>query len=147
MPSAEWDPLKELARIQSRMNQLFESALARTDFDADSEVGSWVPPADVYETTSSLVVCVELPGLRQPDIDVRIDGEDLVVQGERRMERSPAEEQYHRVERPYGKFLRRFRLPADADRSSTQADYADGVLRIRLRRSPSPPGTIKVAVK
>ena len=73
-------------------------------------IGSWLPEADVYETSSALVLNLELPGLRQEAIDVRVDRDELVVEGERHMERDQGAEQFHRVERSYGKFSRRFRL-------------------------------------
>jgi HSP20 family protein len=137
MAQADWDPLKELQVVQQRMNKLFETALARTNFDAEGGVGAWVPVSDVYETPDGLVVCLELPGLSAADIDVRVDGDDLVVQGERGMEREHPGEQYHRVERSYGKFARRFALPSDVDRNSAAADYKNGVLTIRLTRRES----------
>src|SRR6185436_2347480 len=112
MAKAEWDPLKELVGVQERMNKLFESALAKTNFDADGGVGAWAPVTDVYETPDQFVLCLELPGLDQKDIDLRMDGDELVVQGERRMEREQPGEQFHRVERSYGKFVRRFPIPS-----------------------------------
>ena len=132
MAQTEWDPLKELASVQERMNKLFESALARTNFDADGGVGAWTPVADVYETQDHLVFCLELPGLHQSDLDLKVEGDDLVVQGERGMGRDQQGEQFHRVERTYGKFARKFRLPSNVDRESIEAVYSDGVLRIQL---------------
>lgn len=137
MVQSEWDPLKELLVVQQRMNKLFETALARTNFDAEGGVGAWTPVSDVYESPEGLVVCLELPGLSAAEIDVRVDGDELVVQGERRMEREHPGEQYHRVERSYGKFARRFPLPSDVDRNSAEAGYRNGVLTVRLARRES----------
>ena len=134
MPQSDWDPLKELQIVQQRMNKLFETAMARTNFDAEGGVGAWIPVSDVCETSDALVVCLELPGLTAADIDVRVDGDDLVVQGERRMDREHPGEQYHRVERSYGKFVRRFALASDVDRDSAAATYSNGVLTVRLAR-------------
>ena len=134
MTQSDWDPLKELQIVQQRMNKLFETALARTNFDAEGGVGAWIPVADVFETSEGLVVCLELPGLASSDIDVRVDGDELVVQGERRMDREHPGEQYHRVERSYGKFVRRFPLASDVDRNSAAATYNGGVLTVRLAR-------------
>ena len=134
MASSEWDPLKDLAGIQERMNKLFESALARTNFDADGGAGGWTPIADVYESADRLVFCLELPGLSQKDIDVRLEDDEMVVQGERAMGRGGSGEQFHRVERSYGKFIRRFRLPSHVDRDSVAASYVDGVLTVSLTK-------------
>ena len=128
------DPLKELLTVQKRMNKLFESALAKTDFGAQEGVDGWTPVSDVSTTTGSMVICLELPGLIQEQIDVRLAGDDLIVAGEREMARGGSGEQYHRVERSYGKFCRRFRLPSAVDRGSVDASYRDGVLRVVLQK-------------
>ncbi len=135
MAQTDWDPLKDLIGIQERMNKLFESALARTNFDAEGGVGAWTPVADVYDGGERVVFCLELPGLTQSDIDVRLEDDELVVQGERRMDRGASGEQFHRVERSYGKFVRRFRLPSQIDRPSVAAAYEDGVLVITLAKT------------
>jgi HSP20 family protein len=147
MARNEWDPLKELVGVQQRMNKLFESALARSNFDAEGGVGAWTPVADAYEAPERMILHVELPGLEQTDIDVRVEQGELIVQGERRMDRDPATE-FHRVERSYGKFLRRFPLPPTIDRESVDARYRDGVLTVILtKQDRDRSGAIRVAVR
>ncbi len=147
MAQNEWDPLKELVGVQQRMNKLFESALARTNFDAEGGVGAWTPVSDAHETPERMILCVELPGLDQADIDVRVERDEIVVQGERRMDRDPGGE-FHRVERSYGKFLRRFQLPPTVDRESIEAVYRDGVLTVTLtKQDRDRAGAIRVAVR
>lgn len=135
MTREAWDPLRELAGVQQRMNRLFESAMARTNFDAEGGFGAWSPAADMYETGDSVVVSLELPGLALAEIDLRIDGAELVVEGERKMEREQPGEQFHRVERSYGKFQRRLALPEGIDREGARAAYRDGVLTVTLPKS------------
>jgi len=149
MPAqGQWDPLKELTAVQKRMNKLFESALGMADFDAPAEPDSWTPVCDVYETPEALVVSLELPGLDQSRIDVRVDGDDLVVSGEREIEREQPGEQFHRVERPYGKFLRRFHLPSTVNRDAIEASFRDGLLRVTLPNQPDKqPRPIRVAIQ
>jgi len=145
---ARWDPLKELGAVQKRMNKLFESAMAGADFEASGEPDTWTPVSDMYETADSLVLYLELPGLEQSRIDVRVDGDYLVVSGEREIDREQAGERFHRVERSYGKFLRRFHLPSTVDREAVEATYRDGLLRIRLlSRKDRQPDSIRVAVR
>ena len=134
MAQTEWDPLKDLVGIQERMNKLFESALVRTNFDAEGGVGAWTPVADVYETPTRVVFSLELPGLTLADIELRLEDDDLLVHGDRRMQREESGEQFHRVERSYGKFARRFRLPTLVDSQAVDATYALGVLTISLTR-------------
>lgn len=144
---ADQDPLKELAAVQKRMNQLFESAMARTNFETSEGFESWRPTCDVYETADSLVLAVELPGLQRDDIDVRIDGDELVVDGQRRMEHDGSGEHHHRVEREIGAFSRRFRLPSTADRDQIEATYRDGLLTVTIANRPTDPaGPVTIEV-
>lgn len=144
----DWDPLKELLTVQKRMNKLFESALERTDFEAQHEVDTWTPLADVYETERSLVICLELPGLEQERIDLRVEGDELVVSGERAIEREREGDRFHRVERSYGKFSRRFHLPSSVDRDQVDAVYRNGLLRVEMRqRGTRNNGPIPVSIR
>jgi len=146
--SADWNPIAELIGVQKRMNQLFESALARSDLAAPEGLGFWSPLCDVYGTADHLVVCLEMPGLDAEQIDVRLEEDDLVVEGTREMEREREGEQYHRVERSYGKFSRRVRLPSRVDRSAIRATYKDGVLRVELpTRDGQTAGPVRVSVE
>jgi HSP20 family protein len=142
-----WDPWKELLAVQKRMNQLFDGALVGTEFDTPDAPDTWTPTSDVYETPTALVICLELPGLAQSSFDVRLDGDELVVAGEREREKRGRGEQFHRVERSYGKFARRFRLPSTAERSAVEASYRDGVLRVVVaKRESEKTGPVRVAV-
>jgi HSP20 family protein len=142
-----WDPMREMFRVQKQLNALFESALARTDFETQDGLGAWTPVGDVYADGSALHVDLELPGLRQEQISVRIDGDELVVEGERSMDREQGGE-FHRVERSYGKFSRRFRLPSDADRESVGAVYRNGLLSVTVqRRAERPSGAVRIEVR
>jgi HSP20 family protein len=144
----DWDPLKELLAVQKRMNKLFESALERTDFEAQHEVDTWSPLADVYHTDETVVICLELPGLEPERIDLRVEGDELVVSGEREIERERDGERFHRVERSYGKFSRRFHLPSSVDRDHVDAVYRDGLLRVEMKQHGSRNGgTIPVAIR
>lgn len=147
MSVAGWDPFKELAGVHKKMNELFERALARSDFDRPGGIGSWVPEADVYETPEALVVELELPGLDHRAIELRVDDDELVVEGERKMQRGADEERFHRVERRYGRFARRFRLPSSVDRDRIEARFRNGVLTVSLgRRESETPKAIKVPI-
>ena len=144
---ADWSPLSELLNVQKRMNQLFESALARSDFEDQEGLGQWTPVCDAFETSDELVFCLELPGLERQQIDVRLDGDELVVEGSREMGREHDAEQFHRIERSYGKFSRRLRLPSTVDRSTVSATYRYGVLRVVLpTRGGEARGPISVSV-
>ena len=134
-----WDPFRDLLTIQDRMNKLFESVLTGpVPLDAEGEsIGVWRPAAEVVETPDGLEITCDLAGLQREEVDVRIDGQILVVQGERvRTEGAGEEWTYHRLERPYGKFLRRFELPAGLDLDQVRAALEEGVLRVSLPKRP-----------
>jgi HSP20 family protein len=143
-----WNPLSELLAVQKRMNALFESALARSNFGGQDRIDTWTPVCDVYSTPEQMVFRLELPGLSQEAIDVRIDAGELVVEGNREMEPEQEGERFHRVERSYGRFSRRFRLSSAVDPSSVTAAYRNGVLEIVLPvRSPGQSDPIRVPVR
>ena len=143
----QWDPLTELLSVQKRMNELFESAMARTNFDTRGGFDAWTPVCDVYEAAGGLVLDLELPGMDQSEIDLRLDGDELVVEGERKMERDQSGE-HHRVERSYGRFARRFRIPSTVDRDSVRATYSNGLLRVDLpQKGEAPLESIQLPIR
>lgn len=95
-----------------------------------------LPPADMKETGTAHILAVELPGLTRQDIDLSIDGDALVVTGQKAEETDDASATYRVSERRYGRFERSFPLPPDVDRSRIEAQFKDGVLKITLPKSP-----------
>jgi len=143
--STDWDPLRELSGVQKRMNRLFEAALARTELGAEGGIGPWTPVADVVDEGDTLRIRLDIAGVEADRIKVRFEDDELVVEGDRPMERERPGDRYHRVERSYGKFARRFRLPGTVDRASVQATHRDGVLEISLwKRDVAGPSDVRV---
>jgi HSP20 family protein len=139
-----WDPFREFVTLQDRMNRLFrdtqgqEEALTTTTF---------APPVDVYEDEHNITLKIEVPGIDEKDIDVRIENNTLTVHGERKFEKEEKEENYRCVERQYGSFTRTFTLPTTGDPEQVQADYDKGVLKIKLtKKAEAKPKQIKVNV-
>jgi HSP20 family protein len=107
-----------------------------------------VPAADVFETADEIVVEVDLPGHKQEELQIKVDGDVLTIAAERKAERAQKGDSYQRSERILGKFARSFTLPANIDSTRTVAKYEAGVLQIRLpKREEAKPRTIKVDVK
>ena len=116
------------------MNRLFQEATerrARGEEESDQEIerAEWIPLADIYETEKDFTIAVDLPGIERETLEINLDNDKLVIRGERAAEE--AEEQ-RRTERPHGRFLRRFGVPASVDQKGISAEYKDGVLRVRL---------------
>jgi len=144
-----WDPFREFVTIQDRMNRLFRDSYGPEGTkDAESLVStSFAPPVDVYEDEHNVMLKIEVPGIEEKDIDVRIENNTLTVHGERKFEKEEKEENYRRVERQYGSFTRTFTLPTTVDADKVQADYDRGVLKIQLpKKAEAKPKQIKVNV-
>lgn len=133
MTSHRWDPVADLLSLQQRMNRLFGESLSREGLDGPLLISSgWIPLADAYETAEAFVVQMELPGIDEEDIEVHVDGDQLIVRGERRAEEGIRPERYYRMERSHGSFSRAFTLTEDVDPSRVKAQFADGLLRLEL---------------
>jgi HSP20 family protein len=142
------DPFREFVTIQDRMNRLFRDSYGNNEGREESLTNtSFAPPVDVYEDEHTVVLKIEVPGIDEKDIDVRIENNTLTVHGERTFEREEKEENYRRVERQYGSFTRTFTLPQTVDQEGVQADYDKGVLKIKLsKKAEAKPKQIKVNV-
>ena len=100
--------------------------------DDDTSMTSWTPSVDVYENEKEFTFKAELPGVELKDIFVSLENNVLFIKGERHLEKETEKENYHRVERMYGKFSRSFSLPTFIDESKVTADFKNGVLKIVL---------------
>ena len=146
--SQQWNPLQDLMVLQDRMNRLFEDATQRrnqTDAAAGDEFerADWTPASDIYETESGYLIAIDLPGIDRQALEIDIDDSRLVVKGIRPV----AESRQHRTERPRGKFLRTYSVPASVDQAKIAAEYKDGVLQISLpKRTEQKPKKIDIKI-
>ena len=141
------DPFRDLATVQERMNRLFEDFLGR---GAGHEEGfapsAWSPAVDIYETDDAVVVKAELPGVTRDQVDVEVKDGVLTLRGERKAEQEVRGENYHRMERAYGAFMRSFSLPRGVDDEKINPKLKDGILEISLpKKAEVKPKQIKVA--
>jgi HSP20 family protein len=141
-----WDPFRELNTLQSRLNRLFEEQVTGGR-EESLTAGAFVPPVDVYEDEHSVQLKLEVPGIDQKDLDVKVENNVLTVSGERKFEKEEKEENFRRVERRYGSFTRSFTLPNTVNPEDVSADYSNGVLKIKLgKRAEAKPKQIKVNI-
>jgi HSP20 family protein len=140
-----WDPFRELAQLQDRVNRLFQET--NLGQDEGMTTSSFVPPVDIYETEQNIVLKMEVPGVEQKDLDIRIENQTITIRGERKFEKEVKEDNFHRVERRYGSFQRSFSLPNTVNPEQVTADYENGVLEVTLaKRAEAKPKQIKVNV-
>jgi len=138
-----WDPFREFSTLQDRMNRLFRDSYG--DRDEALATSTFAPAVDVYEDEHTITLNIEVPGIDEKDIDVRIENNTMTVHGERKFEKEQKEENFRRVERQYGSFTRSFTLPNTVDVDNIQANYDKGVLRVQLaKKAEAKPKQIKV---
>ncbi len=142
-----WDPFREFSTLQDRMNRLFRDSYGPEGREETLNNTSFAPPVDVYEDEHSVNVKIEVPGVDEKDIDVRIENNVLTVHGERKFEKEEKQENFRRLERQYGSFTRTFTLPTTVDAEKVAASYDKGILKIALpKKAEAKPKQIKVSV-
>ena len=142
-----WEPFREFATLQDRMNRLFRESFNDAGRDEPLTTSTFAPAVDVYEDEHQVTLKIEVPGIDEKDIDVRVENNTLTVHGERKIEKEEREENYRRVERQYGAFTRTFTLPTTVDTENVSATYDKGVLKIALpKKAEAKPKQIKVSV-
>src|SRR5256885_4548383 len=142
-----WEPFREFATLQDRMNRLFRESYNDAGRDEALTTSSFAPAVDVYEDEHNVTLKIEVPGIEEKDIDVQVENSTLTVHGERKIEKEEKEENYRRVERQYGSFVRTFTLPQTVDTEKVSATYDKGVLKISLpKKAETKPKKIKVNI-
>jgi len=145
-----WEPFREFSTMQdrmNRMNRLFRESYSPEAPEEALTTTNFAPPVDIYEDEHTITLKLDVPGVEEKDIDVRIQDNTLTVHGERKIEKEEKEENYRRVERQYGTFTRSFTLPSSVDPAQVNAQYDNGVLQISLaKRAEAKPKQIKVNV-
>lgn len=143
------DPL--LRDFEQRMRRVFGMGPGRffEPFDEESwSLTTWSPSCDIYETDNEIIVKAELPDVKRENIKVSVENNVLTIRGERKFEEETKKENYHRVERSYGEFLRTFTLPSFVDPNKINAEYKDGVLCVKItKREEAKPKQVEVKVQ
>jgi len=141
--------------LQRDMNRLFDE-IFDSFFGEDRPLlahrrdltGEFLPSVDVREKDKEIVVTAELPGVDEKNVDVRIEGDELIIRGEKREEHEAEEGGWYHSERVYGSFVRTIPLPAEVDAERAEARFRKGVLKITLPKSkPADEEGKKIEVK
>ena len=112
--------------------RFYNPFLAPTRMRTEADTYNWTPSVDISETDNGFQVRAELPGVAKDDLSVSIKDNLLTLSGEKRQENSEDTQNFHRVERRYGSFHRRFTLPPDVAADDIKANYTDGVLTLSI---------------
>ncbi len=144
------NPFGELTTLQDRLNQFFSqpgNPLLRFALGSEPALtaSSFVPAVDIYEDEHNVTLTAELPGIEDKDLDISLENGVLTVSGERKMENEEKQDNFHRIERSYGRFTRSFTLPPTIDENGVKAEFSNGVLKITLaKREEAKPKQIKI---
>ncbi len=134
MQLTRWNPFVELDEIQQRLNRLF---LDRTAKAGDTNFADFMPPVDIEETDADFIVKADLPDVKKEEIKIHVQDGVLTIEGERRHEKEDKGKRFHKIEREYGRFVRRFALPTEIDGEKVRAEFRDGVLNVMLPKAPA----------
>ena len=132
----------QMQELQDWRNRLLQSGLQG---DGESTPRLWAPMVDVSETPDEIILEAELPGMKKDEIEIQLNGDTLVLRGERRFEQTRRGEQFHRIERQYGAWQRSFQIEVPIDAQKVEAGYEQGVLTVRLPKAEAlKPRQIKI---
>jgi len=146
MTITRWSPIHDMATLQNRLAAMLQD-FAEPSADREGTASSFTPAVDIYEDPQKLTIKLEVPGIREEDLDIRLENQTLTVRGERKFEKEEKEENFHRIERRFGTFVRSFTLPNTVDTETVKAAYEAGVLSIEVtKRAEAQPKQIKVAI-
>lgn len=130
-----WDPFRLMREMMGRdfpdIGSFFEQSPFR-ELEGLRGQRAFQPELDVRESKDRYTICADLPGVKDKDCEVSVEGNRLTISGHREEERREEGEQSYMVERSYGSFSRSFTLPETADLEGIQADLKEGVLRVEI---------------
>ncbi|MBW2590258.1 MAG: Hsp20/alpha crystallin family protein [Deltaproteobacteria bacterium] len=133
MTIVKWDPFRNVAALQDRINRIFDESFSRTDdLDDDISMSAWKPLVDIYETDEAIILKAELPGIKKDDVSVEVKDNVLTLKGVRTEEKEIKEKNYYRKERAFGTFSRAFNLQHRIQPDKIKARFKDGVLKIEI---------------
>ena len=125
-----WDPLSEMNRM---FDDVFGGLMRRPGGQQRAQqITEWAPAIDVTTKDGDLLVRVELPGVKQEDVDITLQNNVLTISGERKAEQEEERGGYYVRERRHGSFSRSLPLPEGLDESKIHARYENGVLEVTV---------------
>jgi HSP20 family protein len=148
MTITRFSPVSDVAALQNRLNSIFHDFARPQGTEAEAiSAGSFVPAVDIYEDATKLALTIEVPGIKPEDVDVRVENNTLTVKGERSFSNDVKEENFRRVERRFGSFVRSFTLPQTVETDKVTAHSEHGLLTIELpKKAAAQPKQIKINV-
>ena len=138
------EPQRFLAPFED-MERWFEEAFRRPFFGPSwlprlkfpEIMGEVSPSVDIFEDDNDVVVKAEVPGTRKEDIELNLTEDTITISGHKKEEEKVEKKDFYRLERSFGSFTRKLRLPTDILTDKAKASFKDGVLEVRIPKSPT----------
>lgn len=147
MTLVRWRPTRDLLSFQRDMSRMLNDFFAEPSPVADAFERDWVPAVDIFEKNDEVNLVAELPGLTKEDVDISIENGTLTISGEKKRESEVKDDNFHRVERAYGRFQRSFSLPSAIDPKKVKAVFKDGILTVNLgKKEEAKPKKVEIEV-
>ena len=137
MNLVRFDPLRELEGLTGRLNRIFDGPMGNKLPGDGAFFGDWSPAMDIEETDGEYLLKTDLPAMKREEVKVGITDGVLTVEGERQHEKEEKGKKFHKIERSFGRFVRRVAVPTDVDQQKVSAEFKDGVLSVHLPKSES----------
>lgn len=131
---AIWSRLPAITSLQEEMNRMLDRFFRSGDADSALETGTWLPPIDLSETADRIFVKAELPGVDPHDINISVQENTLLINGQKKEEKEEKGKNFYRMERRYGSFSRTLDLPASVNADKITAEYKNGILEITMEK-------------
>ncbi|MGW8257126.1 MAG: Hsp20/alpha crystallin family protein [Thermoguttaceae bacterium] len=139
-----------LSSLRGEMDRLFDSFIREPfgmlDWPAFMGGDKWWPAVDVVEAEKEITVRAEIPGIDPNELDVTVSGNQLIISGEKKESSEKKESGFYHSEARYGSFRRVIPLPEGVNSENVDAQYANGVLTLKLNKTP-PPDSKKIEIK
>jgi HSP20 family protein len=143
MSLVRYEPWDVLNQIHREINRVFDTQASVADSSATAD---WIPPADIAEFKDRWVLKFDVPGVNASAIDITLEQGVLTISGEREKDSTDGEAERRRIERPHGRFHRRFTLPDTVDAANVRATGRNGVLEVTIpKQAKAQPRRIEVA--
>lgn len=133
MAIVKWDPFREIEDLFDRYTKAV--GWPQRGGQELTAAGDWSPRVDIAETDKEFIIKAEIPEVKKQDVKVTVESGVLTVRGERRQEKEEKEKKFHKIERYYGSFTRKFTLPDNVDETKIEALFKDGMLNLHIPKA------------
>ncbi|MCU4138567.1 MAG: Small heat shock protein IbpA [Thermodesulfobacteria bacterium] len=128
--------LRPIQELKKEMDRIWQDFFGKSLLSEKWESIEWIPAVDVSETDNEIIVKVDVPGVKPEDMEISLSDNVLIIKGEKKKEEEEKKENFYRMERYYGSFMRSIQLPCEIEEDKISATYKNGVLKIVLPKKP-----------